>query len=113
MGGVQLDRQAPILVTGSAGRIGRAAVSALVSNGWRARGFDCRPTPGTNDFAVADLVDAKAVQQAASGATAIIHLAGVPDDDDFLTRLNSRQQTRQMGLRGMNGDCFQGSSLAK
>jgi uronate dehydrogenase len=87
MGGVQLDRQAPILVTGSAGRIGRAAVSALLTHGWHPRGLDCRPTPGTRDFAVADLVDVKAVQQAASGAAAIIHLAGVPDDDDFLTRL--------------------------
>ncbi len=87
MSAVQLDRHAPILVTGSAGRIGRAAVSALIVHGWQVRGFDCRTTPGTNDSVVADLVDAKAVQQAAAGVAAIIHLASVPDDEDFLTRL--------------------------
>jgi uronate dehydrogenase len=84
---VQLDRQAPILITGSAGRIGQAAVSALVAGGWRVRGFDRRPTPGTDDFVVGDLQEQEAVRGAASDAAAIIHLGGVPDDEDFLTRL--------------------------
>lgn len=84
---VQLDRQAPVLVTGSAGRIGRAVVAALVAAGWRARGFDREPTPGTGDFVVGDLTDGAALQRATHGAAALIHLAATPDDDDFLTRL--------------------------
>ena len=35
-----------ILVTGSAGRIGRAAVAELVARGHHVTGFDVRPTPG-------------------------------------------------------------------
>ncbi len=44
--GVTIDRSAPVLVTGSAGRIGQAAVAALTAAGWRVRGFDRAPTPG-------------------------------------------------------------------
>jgi nucleoside-diphosphate-sugar epimerase len=84
---VQLDRQAFILVTGSAGRIGQAAVSALVAAGWRVRGFDRLPSPGTPDFVTGDLAHTETVRQAAAGATGVIHLGGVPDDEDFLTRL--------------------------
>jgi NAD(P)-dependent dehydrogenase (short-subunit alcohol dehydrogenase family) len=35
---MQLDRSAPVLVTGSAGRLGRAAVAALGRAGWKVRG---------------------------------------------------------------------------
>jgi len=84
---VQLDRQIPILVTGSAGRIGSAAVRALVAAGWRARGFDRLPTAGTDEFVVGDLTDLAAMQRAVFGAGAVIHLAATPDDDDFMTRL--------------------------
>ncbi len=76
-------------MTGSAGRIGRAAVSALVNHGWRVRGFDRRLTPGTADWVVGDLADLTAVQNAVAGTSAIIHLGGVPDDEDFITRLVS------------------------
>ncbi|MBI3418279.1 MAG: NAD(P)-dependent oxidoreductase [Verrucomicrobia bacterium] len=82
-----LDRHAPVLVTGSAGRIGRAAVAALSAAGWRVRGFDCVPTPGIADFMVGNLTDFSAVRQAAQGAGAVIHLGATPDDDDFMTRL--------------------------
>jgi uronate dehydrogenase len=36
---------------------------------------------------VGDITDAAAVQRAAAGAAALIHLAAIPDDDDFLTKL--------------------------
>jgi uronate dehydrogenase len=78
---------APILVTGSAGAIGRAAVAALQARGWPVRGFDRLVTPGLKDVVVAELTDGAAIQQAAAGVRAIIHLAAVPDDEDFLTRL--------------------------
>jgi nucleoside-diphosphate-sugar epimerase len=84
---MQLNRADPILVTGSAGSIGRAAVSGLLAAGWRVRGFDRFPTPGTDDFVVGDLGNASVLRKAADGAAAIIHLAAVPDDDDFLSRL--------------------------
>ena len=84
---MQLNRGAPILVTGSAGSIGRAAVSGLLAAGWRVRGFDRLPTPATDDYVVGDLTDAAALRKAADGAGAVIHLAAIPDDDDFLSRL--------------------------
>lgn len=84
---MQLNRTAPILVAGSAGSIGRAAVSGLSAAGWHVRGFDRLPTPATDDFVVGDLTDASALRKAAAGAGAIIHLAAIPDDDDFLSRL--------------------------
>ena len=76
-----------ILVTGSAGRIGRAAVAELQERGLRVRGFDRVPTPGVADQIVGDLTDAAAVRRAVEGAGTVIHLAATPDDDDFLTRL--------------------------
>lgn len=77
----------PVLVTGSAGSIGRAAVAGLVAGGCRVRGFDRIPTPGTADHVVGQLTDPKAVACAAAGVRAVVHLAACPDEDDFLTRL--------------------------
>jgi nucleoside-diphosphate-sugar epimerase len=76
-----------ILVTGSAGRIGRAVVAELQARGRRVRGFDRVPTPGLTDAIVGDLSDAAAVRRAVEGADTVIHLAATPDDDDFLTQL--------------------------
>jgi uronate dehydrogenase len=84
---MQIDRAKPILVTGSAGSIGRAAVSGLTEAGWRVRGFDRLATPGAAEVVVGDLTDGAALRKAAVGTGAIIHLAAVPDDDEFLTRL--------------------------
>ncbi len=76
-----------ILVTGSAGRIGQAVVEELQARGRRVRGFDRVPTPGLPDAIVGDLTDADAVRRAVAGAGTVIHLAAIPDDDDFLTQL--------------------------
>jgi nucleoside-diphosphate-sugar epimerase len=76
-----------VLVTGSAGRIGQAAVGELTARGWPVRGFDLVPTPGTSDFVVGNLTDRAAVRRALDGVGTLIHLAATPDDDDFLTRL--------------------------
>ncbi|MEO8428409.1 MAG: NAD(P)-dependent oxidoreductase [Verrucomicrobiota bacterium] len=84
---MQLDRDDFVLVTGSAGRVGRAAVSALIAAGWATRGFDRLPTPGTEDFAVGNLTDYEALEKAVRGASAVIHLGATPDDDDFATSL--------------------------
>jgi nucleoside-diphosphate-sugar epimerase len=76
-----------ILVTGSAGRIGQAVVRELKARGLNLRGFDLAPTPGINDSVVGNISDAEAVRRAAQGVQTLIHLAAIPDDDDFLTKL--------------------------
>jgi nucleoside-diphosphate-sugar epimerase len=76
-----------ILVTGSAGRIGQAAVRGLRAGGWRVRGFDRMPTPNADEAIVGDITDGTAIRRAAEGTVALIHLAAIPDDDDFLTQL--------------------------
>jgi nucleoside-diphosphate-sugar epimerase len=74
-----------ILVTGSAGRVGRAAVRELVARGHDVVGFDVRPTPGLppERSAVAGLSDVDALREAARGVKCLIHLAATPDDARF------------------------------
>jgi uronate dehydrogenase len=90
-----------ILVTGSAGQIGKAAVIALVNAGLPVVGFDMRPTPGLplDKSIVGSLTDTELLRTAAKNARCIIHLAATPDDaryprgeapddgDNFLTEL--------------------------
>jgi nucleoside-diphosphate-sugar epimerase len=76
-----------VLVTGSAGRIGRAVVRELRARGHAVRGFDLVPTPGLDASVVGDLTDDAAVRRAVEGTSAVVHLAATPDDDDFLTTL--------------------------
>jgi nucleoside-diphosphate-sugar epimerase len=82
-----MNRSGLVLVTGSAGRIGQAAVAELRARGHAVRGFDRLPTPGLDDFIVGDLTDPAAIRRAMEGVGTLIHLAATPDDDDFLTRL--------------------------
>jgi nucleoside-diphosphate-sugar epimerase len=76
-----------VLVTGSAGRLGRAAVRELKALGHFVRGFDLFPSPRADESIVGTLTDAEALRQAASGVDVVIHLAATPDDDDFLTKI--------------------------
>jgi uronate dehydrogenase len=82
-----MSKSSIVLVTGSAGRIGRAVVAELRARGWPVRGFDRVPTPNLAEAIVGDLTDAAAVQRAVEGVGTVIHLAATPDDDDFLTQL--------------------------
>src|SRR5579863_1872158 len=66
-----------VLVTGSAGRIGRAVVRELKARGHAVRGFDRVPTPGLADALVGNITDGAAVRRAAA----------TPAADDFLTQL--------------------------
>lgn len=74
-----------ILVTGSAGRLGRAAVTALTASGLPVVGFDLVPTPGlpADRSVVGTLADADGLRRAATGARCVIHLAATPDDVRF------------------------------
>jgi uronate dehydrogenase len=90
-----------VLVTGSAGRIGRAAVAGLTARRHIVTGYDVRPTPGLppERSLVAGLGDVDSLRRAATGVNTIIHLAATPDDarfprgtppddgDNFLTEL--------------------------
>ncbi len=76
-----------VLVTGSAGRIGQAVVRALKTRGHTVRGLDLLPTPGADESVIGSITDAPAVERAATGTSALVHLAATPDDDDFLTKL--------------------------
>ncbi|MBO0700633.1 MAG: NAD(P)-dependent oxidoreductase [Zavarzinella sp.] len=71
-----------ILVTGSAGRVGQAAVKGLVAAGLPVVGFDMRPTPGlpVDRSIVGTLADGTRFDKIAAGARCIIHLAATPDD---------------------------------
>jgi nucleoside-diphosphate-sugar epimerase len=71
-----------VLVTGSAGRIGRAVVAELRARGLAVRGFDRAPTPGLADAVVGDLTDPAAVRRAVEGVGTLVHLAATPDDVD-------------------------------
>lgn len=76
-----------VLVTGSAGRLGRAAVRGLKARGHFVRGFDLGRSPRVDEAIVGSLTDAIEIQRAADGIDALVHLAATPDDDDFHTRI--------------------------
>lgn len=65
-----------VLVTGAAGRLGRAVVGALVARGVPVRGLVRRlpaGLPSEVDVVLGDLADAHAVEAAVCGATAVVH----------------------------------------
>ena len=76
-----------VLVTGSAGAIGRSVVKELLARGHRVRGLDLRPTPDLEDFVTGPISDRDLVEAAVAGTTAIVHLAATVDDADFMTEL--------------------------
>ncbi|WP_067221335.1 NAD-dependent epimerase/dehydratase family protein [Stappia indica] len=68
-----------VLVTGSSGRVGRAAVAALRAAGHRVRGFDLRasnPNQSGSDLdeVVGSFDDAEACVRAVAGTEAVMHL---------------------------------------
>lgn len=81
------DRSRTVLVTGSAGTIGRFVCDELRSRGFRVRGFDRRPSAGVDEDRIGNLTDPSAVDDAASGCDTMVHLAATPDEDDFMSKL--------------------------
>lgn len=82
-----MSRVRGVLVTGSAGRIGRAVCAELIARGHRVRGFDRVPSPALTDAVVGDVVSPADVARALDGMDTAVHLAATPDEADFLTRL--------------------------
>jgi nucleoside-diphosphate-sugar epimerase len=69
-----------VLVTGSAGRLGRAVVRELTARGHHVVGFDRVPLP---DTVVGSVQDPEALGRAADGVDCLIHLAATADDARF------------------------------
>lgn len=78
-----MSATSPVLITGSAGRIGQAVVRELVALGQPVRGFDLVPTAGATESVVGSISNAADVGRAVKGVGSIVHLAATPDDDDF------------------------------
>jgi nucleoside-diphosphate-sugar epimerase len=71
-----------VLVTGSAGRIGRAVAAELRARGHRVRGFD-RVAPRRPEDVQGDLGRPEDLERAMAGVEVVAHLAATPDEDDF------------------------------
>ena len=74
---------AKVLVTGSAGTVGRPLCEELGRRGHVVRAFDLAPTPGLADAVIGDVADAAAVSAAMRGVDAVVHLAAQPHDRPF------------------------------
>jgi uronate dehydrogenase len=85
-----------VLVTGAAGHIGTSLRGGLPERGWAVRCLDVVPIvdarPG-EEHVVADATDLDAVLDAASGATALVHLAGVPGESTWPVIVHSHIDT--------------------
>jgi len=98
-----------VLVTGGAGKLGQWVVRELKAHQHHVTVFDRRAAEGPADrVIVGDIEDLEAVMAAASGAEAILHLAGipthgiVPDDQTFrinaMGAFNVHEAARRAGI---------------
>ncbi|MGY2084893.1 NAD-dependent epimerase/dehydratase family protein [Blastococcus sp. SYSU DS0539] len=76
----------PVLITGAAGLIGTVLRGGLPERGWALRSVDVvpvvEPRPG-EEHLVADVTDLGAMVEAARGASAIVHLAGIATESTW------------------------------
>ena len=91
----------PVLVTGAAGGLGTALRNGLPERGWALRSLDVvpveAPRPG-EEHLVADAADLPAVTEAAQGAAAVVHLAGVLGEASWPTIVRSHIETTRTVL---------------
>jgi nucleoside-diphosphate-sugar epimerase len=97
-----------VLVTGSAGHIGRAACAGLRDAGHWVRGFDQRQSVGVDEAVQGDLSERAAVDEAARGMDVIVHLGATPFDQPFMQQIlpnnivgvyNVLEAAREAGVR--------------
>lgn len=69
-----------VVVTGAAGKVGRATVAELVQHGYVVLATDVAPEPeeAPHEFVRAELTDYGQVVDVLSGADAVVHLANIP-----------------------------------
>lgn len=87
MNDFRLANPGPVVVTGSAGRLGRAVTARLLGLGVQIRAFDRNPTPGVDPRGGSSLLDSAALDRVMAGAGTLIHLAASPQDEDFDSEL--------------------------
>jgi uronate dehydrogenase len=99
---------ASVLVTGSAGAVGRPVCRELLGRGHAVRGLDLVPTPDLDDCVVADIAEPEPVAEAMRGVEAVVHLAAEPNDAPFAAKLvgpnvvglhNVMSAAREAGVR--------------
>ncbi len=73
-----------ILLTGSAGAIGRRVAPALVAAGHDVRGFDRAPSPTLPQHVVGDITDEAALDRAMADRDTLVHLAAHPHPGPLL-----------------------------
>lgn len=76
-----------VLVTGSAGAIGRIVCRDLTARGYAVRGLDLAPSPDVAESLQGTVSDLDTVRRALSGMRSVTHLAATPDDADFMSKL--------------------------
>jgi uronate dehydrogenase len=98
-----------ILITGAGGRVG-VQIVPLLREHLALRLFDTRElkAAGDDEIIVGDVRDFDALRQACAGVRALLHLAAIPDEDDFHSKLlpvnlaggyNAFEAARQSGLK--------------
>ena len=94
-----------VLVAGAAGSIGRVLTVGLADRGHEVVGLDLVPPPEGHEgpWHTADCADADAVAEvfAAESPEAVVHLAGVPGEEDLRTELTSHVVTTAALLEAM------------
>src|SRR4026209_2008407 len=77
-----------LLITGPGGRVGTQIVPLLREH-FALRLFDLRPLKpiGDDEVLQGDIRDFDALKKAWAGAAALLHLAAVPDEDNFHSKL--------------------------
>jgi UDP-glucose 4-epimerase len=96
-----------ILVTGSAGRVGRAVVAALRSRGRIVRGLDLRPSGTVGEEIVGSLEDAEAIFKAMDGVSDVLHLGAfmswLAADRDSMFAVNVEGTRRLLDAASLAG----------
>jgi uronate dehydrogenase len=94
-----------VLVTGAAGTIGRVVMPGLCNHGHEVVGLDLLPAPEGYDGAWHTVdardPDAVAAAVAAQPLDAVVHLAGIPDETDLPSALDSHVLTTAALLDAM------------
>jgi len=82
------DDPVHVVITGAAGRIGQCLMEGLPSAGHEVRGIDA--TPAEAAVVVADLAtDDRALAEVMDGADAVVHLAAIAAETDFVTAVDT------------------------
>lgn len=84
-GSTAMTSQSYIAITGAAGALAADIIPGLRSVGYAVLGIDRRePAAGLCDLSVAsDITDVHEMTRVMSGATAVVHLAGIPLEDEW------------------------------